>query len=249
MSEDDFFDSDARSRAAGTRGPGIPAPDAVETIGGASTRGDVRAISDFNITRMARHKQQVNEQSAAALQELDRLKKRQEQIEQEKRALEDLRRKHEDFERGRQEMTDHLKRSLLSLEREEVEYGRLVELLDATRKRFKELLSGIEEIKEETWPEPEIRDHLTRSLAVIEDSRMEYNKALAKIDAVKGGDAGAPAPVSGVAAPLPFSSDATPLADQPFSFWVKAGLAFTLPLVIALLLIGGAILLAARYLP
>lgn len=234
----DFFDDDlTRPRAAAPR-TSAPREDAVETLGaaGAADEVPVRAISDLNLTRMARHKQQVTEQSAAALQELEKLRKRQEQLEQEKRDLEDLRRKHDDFDRGKREMSDHLKRSLVSLEREEVEYGRLVELLGTTRKRFKALLTALEEIKEEGWAEPEIREQLNRSLGIIEDTRMEYNKAIAKIDAVKGGDKGPSTQATGGSAVL--FEERAPMEDRPFGFWVKVGLAVSLPVVITLLLLG-----------
>lgn len=231
----DFFDDDLVRQRSAARAP-VPsrADDAVETLGqgGAADDVPVRAISDLNLTRMARHKHQVTEQSSVALQELERLKKRQEELEQEKRELEDLRRKHDDFDRGKREMTDHLKRSLVSLEREEVEYGRLVEQLAATRKRFKALLGQLEEIKEESWAEEEIREQLNRSLGIIEDTRMEYNKALGKIDAVKGGEK---APAGTASAPSAILyEDRAPTEDKPFSFWLKVGLAVSMPVVVTL---------------
>ena len=243
----DFFDDDLVRQRPGARAP-APArsEDSVETLGqgGAPDDVPVRTISDLNLTRMARHKHQVTEQSTVALQELERLKKRQEELEQEKRQLEEMRRKHDDFDRGKREMTDHLKRSLVSLEREEVEYGRLVEQLGATRKRFKALLAGLEEIKEETWAEEEIRDQLNRSLGIIEDTRMEYNKALAKIDAVKGGEKAAP---SGAAPANPMLyEDHAPAEEKPFAYWIKVGLAVSLPLVVALLILGIIIILSVR---
>jgi hypothetical protein len=243
----DFFDDDlTRQRGSISRPQPTRTEEAVETLGAAGSADDipVRAISDLNLTRMARHKQQVNEQSAVALQEIEKLKKRQEQLEQEKRDLEELRRKHDDFDRGKREMTDHLKRSLLGLEREEVEYGRLVELLGTTRKRFKSLLAGLEEIKEEAWAEPEIREQLNRSLGIIEDTRMEFNKALGKIDAVKGGDKAAPGQTSGPA-PVLFE-DRVSMDDKPFAFWVKVGLAVSLPVVITLLVLGAIYMIGAN---
>jgi small-conductance mechanosensitive channel len=234
----DFFDDDLVRQRNASRTPVPPrADDAVETLGqgGASDDVPVRAISDLNLTRMARHKHQVTEQSTVALQELERLKKRQEELEQEKRALEDLRRKHDDFDRGKREMTDHLKRSLVGLEREEVEFGRLVEQLGATRKRFKALLSGLEEIKEESWAEEEIREQLNRSLGIIEDTRMEYNKALAKIDAIKGSEKTPSSATPGSNAIL--FEERAPSEDKPFAFWIKVGLAVSLPVMITLIVL------------
>ncbi len=242
----DFFDDDLVRQRNAARAPVSRADEAVETLGQGGSPDDVpvRAISDLNLTRMARHKHQVSEQSSVALQELERLKKRQEELEQEKRELEDLRRKHDDFDRGKREMTDHLKRSLVSLEREEVEYGRLVEQLAATRKRFKSLLAGLEEIKEESWAEEEIREQLNRSLVIIEDTRMEFNKSLAKIEAVKGGEK-APAGATPAAAPILYE-DRHGAEDKPFTFWVRVGWAVSLPIVITLVVLALLFMIGTR---
>lgn len=233
----DFFDDDlVRKRDAASRIKMGPADEPVETLGEgpAADEVPVRAISDLNLTRMARHKHQVTEQTASALQELEKLKKRQEQLEAEKRELEELRRKHDDFERGKREMVDHLKRSLLTLERQEVETGRLVELLGATRKRFKGMLTVLEEIKEEAWAEEEIRDQLNRSLGIIEDTRMEFNKAMSKIEAVKGEDKSAPA---GAAPAMLFEDRSGYGEERTFGYWLKVGVAVSLPLIVTLIVL------------
>ena len=43
-------------------------------------------------------------------------------------------------------------------------------------------LQEIEDMNEEGWAEDRFREELGKSLAVIEDSRLEYNKTLARID-------------------------------------------------------------------
>ncbi len=234
----DFFDDDlVRKREAASRIKMGAGDEPVETLGegGGSDDVPVRSISDLNLTRMARHKQQTTEQAASALQEIERLKKRQEQLEAEKRDLEELRRKHDDFDRGKREMTDHLKRSLVTLERQEVETGRMVELLGATRKRFKGMLASIEEIKEEAWAEEEIRDQLNRSLGIIEDTRMEFSKAMSKIEAAKGEERIAPA--GGSAAMIFEDRSSMSGEEKPFGYWLKVGIAVSLPLIATLVLI------------
>ena len=236
----DFFDDDlVKQRDAAKRIRMGPTEEPVETLGEGGGRDEVpvRPVSDFNLTRMAKHKAEVNEQATIASQELDRLRKRQEQLEQEKRSLEEMQRKHEDYERGKREMTEHLKRSLITLERQEVETQRLVEMLSSTRKRFKAMLNDVEDLKEEEWPEDAIRDNLARSLGVIEETRMEYNKALAKIEAVKG-EAKTPSATATTAPTVLFDDHGYGHeAERPFSYWVKVGLAVSLPLVVTLLII------------
>lgn len=234
----DFYDDDLiRQRDRATRikmGPGdedIPRepPDAEEVLS--------RGASDLNLTRMARHKQDVDTQATRAMQELEVLRKRQEQLELEKRELEEFKRKSEEFERGKRDMIANIKRSLTSIEREEMESQRLLEMLETYRARFKALLGNLDEINEQTWSDENIRVELARALGVIEDARLEYNKAMAKIDATKsersgarGGDA--------VAGPVLFDDDSSLLtSEKPFAYWFKAGLAFSLPLIGTMVLI------------
>jgi len=241
MPNTDFFDDDLiRQRDAPKRIKMGPADDPVESLGEGMTPDEApaRAIGELNLTRMARHRQQADEQATTAMQELERLKKRQEQLEHEKRDLEEFRRKHDEFDRGRREMLDHLRRNLITLERQEVEAGRLTELLGATRKRFKGLLGEIESIDPESWPEDKIREELNRNLGLIEDARMEYNKATAKIEAVKGDEKTAPAPRSAVLFEEHSSSHEI---EKPFGYWLKVGVAISLPFVIT------AVILAVVY--
>ena len=231
----DFFDEDLTRQRDPARRVKVGGDEAVETLG-EGTGGDapVRPVSDFNLTRMARHRQQVDEQTAAAAQELERLRKRQEQIEHEKRELEDLRRKHEEYDRGKREILDHLRQTLASLERQEVDTGRLLELIGEARKRFKAKLAEIEVINEEGWPEDQIRAELNRNLAFIEEARMEYNKSMARIDAVRGEDKGA-APAGG---PLLFEAHTAAVeTEKSFGYWLKVGMAVSLPIVVTVVVL------------
>lgn len=234
MSGTDFFDDDlVRQRDSTKRIKMGPGDEPVESMGDPLEGGDVpvRPVSDFNLTRMARHRKEVDTQSAIAAQELERLRKRQEQLEQEKRDLEELRRRQDEYERSKRELTELFKRSLVTLERREVDAQRMVELLGATRARFKEHLAVIESLQEEGWPEDRIRDELNRSLGVLEQARMEYNKAIAKIDAVKS-EATPPtgAPPAVVFEDHAYADD----AEKPFAYWLKVGFAVSLPLMVVI---------------
>lgn len=230
MAGKDFFDDDlVRQRARmGADEPAVPLSE------GGSINAPPRQVADLNLTRMARHRKDVDEQAAEALQELEKLRKRQEQLESEKKNLEDLRRRHEDYDRGKREMTDHLQRSLVILERHEAESQRLAELYSATRGRFKELLALIESFNEESWPEERIRDELHKALGLIDEARMEYNKAMARVDAERGSAGGGEAKGSKSAVlfeELPEAHD-----ERDFLHWLKVGLAVSLPLIVVLVI-------------
>jgi chromosome segregation ATPase len=235
MSGTDFFDDDlVRQRDSAKRIKMGPGDEPAEPMSGATSDLGGRGLGELNLTRMARHRKEVDNQASVATQELDRLRKRQEQLEAEKRELEDLRRKQEDFERGKRDMLDHLKHSLVGLERREVETQRLAELLSSSRTRFRELLEDLESIKEEAWSEDMVREELGKSLVVIEDARTEYNKAMAKIEASKGDGA---TPASAQPAVLFEERYQAHEEEKSFSHWVKVGLAVSLPLIASMVLI------------
>lgn len=231
MAKTDFFDDDLIQQRNMTRriklGPGdegtppVEAPPPGEALG--------RTVSDLNLTRMAKHKQAVEGQVATAMQELERLKKRQEDLEQEKKDLEDLRRKQAEYERGKREMSEHFTQSLLLMEKEEVEAGRRMELLAATRKRFKALLADVEALREETWPEDQIREELSKALVILDDARQEYNRAMVKIELVmdQGGEK-APEIKPVIFEDTHVSHD----LEKTFGYWFKTGLALSLPLIV-----------------
>lgn len=232
MANTDFFDDDLIKQRDAARkiklGQGDEPLAMVNDLSG-NDEVPVRPVSDFNLTRMAKHKQEVDDHVATAMQEIERLRKRQEDLEREKRELEDLRRKQSEYESGKREMMERLNQSLISLEKNELQTERLVELLGATRKRFKGLLSDIEAIDEDAWPEDQIRDELNKALAVMEDARLEYNKSMAKIDAIGGdGDQSSPAHK-----PMIFEESRYHGIEEnrSFGYWMKVGAAVTLPLI------------------
>lgn len=216
----DFFDEDlsaAESARTGKTARQEPAKAAEEPAGG----------------RMARHRDEVSGQVAGRMSELERLRQRQEEIEREKANLESLSRKQEEYEKGKQDVIEKLDRSILLLENEEVQATRMVELLSSMRARFKDMLAELRAIDEERWADETFNAELSKALAVVEDARMAYKKGLAKIEASRwpeGGEAKGPA----------YAVDALPPeepAQEGFAHWLKAGIAFTLPLAVVIIVL------------
>jgi hypothetical protein len=200
----------------------------------------IRPVSDFNLTRMAKHKQEMDEQVVTAMQELERLRARQENLEKEKRDLEEIRRKQEEYERGKREMVERFNQSLLTMEKDELQASRFSELMGATRKRFKALLSDIQGLNDEVWPEEQFRDELNKALSVIEEARVEYNKAMARIDTL-----GLTGKIGGAEHPpvifeeSRFGSE----TETTFAHWLKVGFAVSLPLIVVMMAITAFILI------
>ena len=186
-----------------------------------------RAVSDLTLTHLARHKQEVNEQMVDKAQELDRLRARQEELEKERRLLEELRKKQESFEGGRRELKDRLGESLVRMEKDQLQAERLAQLLGETRRAFRARLEEVDALNAETWADDDLLAELNQALALLEDVRTEYNQAVAKLDAVR--------PAAGAAArPLAFAEE--PVSEAPaaqgFGYWLRSGLAFSLPLMV-----------------
>lgn len=243
MADTDFFDDDLiKQRDSAKRiklGPGDEP--AVPMGEPASDEVPVRPITDFNLTRMARFKQDMGERSAQASQDIERLRQRQEEIEREKHDTDDLRRKTEEYERGKRDMLERFGQSLVTLEKEELQAEKLSELLAAVRKRFKMMAAELQDLNEEAWPDESYRDELTRALSILENARQEYNKSMSRLDAIQG-EKGAPAEH-----PQVTFEDHHGFADveRSFGYWIKVGLGVSLPLIVFILILA-AVLVVLR---
>ncbi|TAN36133.1 MAG: hypothetical protein EPN23_09225 [Verrucomicrobia bacterium] len=251
MANRDFFDDDLNRAQEAERRAKLAADDLTK-VGSEGAGADgvpVRSVSDFTITRMTKHKQELDSKVAGAMEELEKLRKRQEDLDLQRKDLEDLRKRQEDYQRGKREMSDRLNQSLVTLEKEEIQANRLAELLSATRKRFKAMLGDVQAIDEETWPEDSFRDELNKAATLVDDVRIEYNKAVAKIDAVSGD---AKTPSSAAAHPAVIFEEGRHVAEElekGFGDWLMVGLAITLPLIVVLLVLTGVILFWHSHMP
>ena len=234
----DFFDDDlTREREAalkiklnqesgGARDGFIPS----------SREMQLRPVSDLTLTPLARQKQEVSDQMADKAQELDRLRARQEELERERRTLEELRAKQEALDAGRRELKDGLQTSLVKMEKDQLEAERLAELLDETRRVFRERLDEVTALNEDEWADEHLLEELNKALALLENIRSDYNKALARIAAVHPQAADPAKPLQQLVLDAAGAGGAS-LARRDFRDWLRAGLAFTLPLLILLTLL------------
>ena len=188
--------------------------------------------------RMARKKEDVTGQVAVAMDELERLRSRQEALEREKNLLEGLRANQEKYELGKREMIERLEQSIVTLDREEMQLNQRMALLGDTGKRFRDMLAEIRGINEDAWPTDTVtfREELAKTLVMIEDMRKEYGKSLARIEALRDTQATTAArePARGIFEEM--SGGGSDL-DRGFGFWVKIGFGLSLPLVATLLIL------------
>jgi hypothetical protein len=197
-----------------------------------TTAPDDEALTESSVTRMTRQKEQLTNQVADTAEEIERLRMRQDELEHEKTSLEELNRKQDEYERSKKNIIENLSRNLVLMEKDEILANRMVELLSASRARFKEILAEIRDIREELWGDGGFEEELDKALALIESARMEYSKAIAKVDAESWQKGDGQAQL----ATLDEAGRHT-LVNKGFFFWLKVGVAVSLPLIAVLLLL------------
>ena len=187
--------------------------------------------SDFTPQKSsAPSRDDVDRKVVEAQQKLVELKRAQEELERERAGLEELRRRQNEFQAGRQEMTQQLTRGLVLLEEAEFIARRDAGQMSKTLEDFRGALMKVQAIHEDSWTKENYQSELTRALTTIENARMEWNSARLKLP-VLAGENNRP-----TAAQEKTSATAAPsLAQLNFRQLCKIGLALTWPLLVAAL--------------
>lgn len=167
----------------------------------------------------------LDSQVQKAQEQIFALKRQQEQIERQKRELEELSRRQEQLHTGRTEMVEKFTRALVVLERETYDAQKRLELLNSVTNGFNQHLDVLEGINPKSWDGLDLNKELTRSLSAIDDARSEYGRSLPKISPAADGETDSAAAAAG------YQADFSTNDQKDFVYWLKAGLAFTAPLV------------------
>ena len=188
-------------------------------------------------------REEVDSRVVDAQQKLAELKRAQEELERERAALEETRRRQMEFQTGRQEMIHNLTRGLGLLEEAEFTARRDAEQMAKTITDFRDSLSKIEAVREETWTKDNFNVELTRALTAIENGRMEWNTARLKFPVLTGEKPASNAPGEAAAPEL------LPVRNRGFGELCKLGLALTWPLALVALALAGALIAILMSLP
>jgi septal ring factor EnvC (AmiA/AmiB activator) len=167
----------------------------------------------------------LDDQVQRAQEQLIQLKRQQEQIEKQKRELEELSRRQEQFQQGRVEMIELFTRALVVLERQIYDAQKRVEQLRSINESFIQHLAIIEAINPKSWENADINKELNRALSAVDDARTEYTRSRAVISAETNEDV-----LAATNAPETGGLYEAPARD--FLYWLKCGVAFTLPLLL-----------------
>ena len=152
--------------------------------------------------------------------ELSRVRRRTQELEQEKTEFEELTRMRTRFLGGRTQITDRLQRSLARIDHERAEAEARIVHLDAVRAAFATHIESLNGLHPEAWNKDDLRGELARSLGIIEEAELDFTRAekLLGPETPLAADPAAPA-----------EQTAPSGLDTSFLFWLKAGFAFTLP--------------------
>lgn len=207
----DFFDHDLR---VDHRTP-ARAPD----DGGEPVRD---TISSRAISRLVEQKQERTTQVAGAVQEMELMRLRQRELEQEKDKLEALTRKQESYEQAKRSTAEQLERASVLFDKQAADALRAAEVLSTIRKQFEDCLQEIQQIDENRWGTDAFEVELNKAIAIVDHAQTQYKQGVSKVNAVSLTKS-APAEIE----------PASLLSPKPESFvtWVKMGLAFSLPLM------------------
>jgi hypothetical protein len=159
------------------------------------------------------------------------LKRQMEEYERRERELENLRLRRQEVVSGQKMMREKLARALTTLERAEFESRREVEHIQLARQTFSEHLQQLEEIDPAEWSPEEMDENIGKAMSQIDHARAVYNQSRARINALNGQDfeGSNDEENENFEGSAPWNMD-----RDSFLGWTIKGLAFTLPLLIAL---------------
>lgn len=210
-----------------------------------TARPAVRAntMSDSTSSSRPPSREELDLRVSDAQQQLAELKRKQDELERERAALEEARRRRVELQTGREEMLHHLARGLVLLEEAELKSRRDAEQMAKSLVGLRESLDKVRAINEEGWSAEAYNVELTRALTAIENARMEWNGARLKWPVLDGALPGA---ACENAASGPARIQGHFLGAQSFGELWRIGLALTWPIALAVLLGAAGLLLFLR---
>lgn len=190
------------------------------------------AVGLAHARQRAPTREEVDSRVGEMQQKLADLRRVQEELERERAALEETRRKQIEVTAGRQEMIHHLTRGLGLLEEAEFVARREAEQMAKALADLHDAMAKVQSIREESWTKDNLNVELTRASTIIENARMEWNSARLKFAILSGEAPRGPGPAPGSESGLEHA-----LRTRGFVRLCQLGFALTWPVVLAALAI------------
>lgn len=172
------------------------------------------------------YQEDFEDQVHFAQEQLATLRQKQEQLERQKTELEELSQKKEEFTAGRLRIIQELEDYGNALGTEAADSQRLADECLDTKEIFEHHMRTVQCLRPESWSRTDLRGELARAISYIEAAEEDISKNSPLLQSL------------GAKKKKAFKSAFTPATSQqagtaqPFNYWVKAGLAFTLPLMV-----------------
>lgn len=182
-------------------------------------------------------REELDAQLTGTQQQLAKLREAQDQLERTRAAVEEMRRRHAEFTAGRAETLQSLTRGIGLLEKAEQDARRDSEQLARSLDGLRASLAQVERLNEQAWTAENWEQELTKGLTSIENARLEFHSARLKWPVLEGKGAAAPQGAPPAAAPA--------WNTLPLGQLFRLGLALTWPLVLATVLLAGAMVVLA----
>ncbi len=168
--------------------------------------------------------EELESQVQQAQQQLLTLRQQQDLIEKQKQELEELSRKQGEFEKGKEELCENFQRALAALEREDYENQKRAEQIRAVRESFTAHLDNLAGINPKHWSKSQLAEEISSSLTAVDTARAEFTKCKSLVNATADREV-----INEDGADGEYEDD---LGERSFIYWLKAGFAFTLPLLV-----------------
>ncbi len=169
---------------------------------------------------------ELQTQVQQAQAELAELKRRSDQIERDKQRLEELSRRQDELEMGRADMADKFTRAMVVIQRETQDAEKRLDQLHTIHEAFTSHLRVLESINPKAWVGLDLSKELSKALSAVEEARTEYTRSQPKLSLDPADDARG---IDGLPAEY---EEYYAGGDKGFFYWLKAGFAFTLPLLV-----------------
>ena len=179
----------------------------------------------------------LNDEYEQAQEQLRQLRAQEEQIRQQAEELEELSRREEEFKTGNEEICTTLESYLKLLDREATEAQRIAEDCAEAHERFESHLNNLHMLRPETWSRADRKAELARALGYVESANNAVENTMPLIDSLSGtkkptGIGALFAKGSHHGSPGSMTVSDAVRGEAPFSYWLKSGFAFSLPVII-----------------
>ncbi len=207
----------------------MPAPyDASEFVDTDAVASSPRATPSPASSRPP-SREELESQVLSTQSRLAELRRQQDELERERAAVEEARRRRVEFQTGREEMLHHLTRGVGLMEEAELGARRDAEQLAKSLDGLRRALDTVRVLDENTWTKDNCSTELTRALTSIENARLEWNAARLKWPVLDGA-------ATKPATTAPATDVAPALQSLGFTALCRIGFALTWPVALAVLI-------------